>query len=51
MRTTFLSELKELKTDMLQMGAYIEDAIKNTMTALVEDDLLLAQRSSIRTAL
>ena len=43
MRTTFLSELKELKTDMLQMGAYIEDAIKNTMTALVEDDLLLAQ--------
>ena len=28
---------------MLQMGAYIEDAIKNTMTALVEDDLLLAQ--------
>ena len=43
MRTTFLSELKELKTDRLQMGAYIEDAIKNTMTALVEDDLLLAQ--------
>ena len=43
MRTTFLSELKELKTDMLQRGAYIEDAIKNTMTALVEDDLLLAQ--------
>ena len=43
MRTTFLSELKELKTDMLQMGAYIEDAIKNTMTALVEDYLLLAQ--------
>ncbi len=43
MRTSFLSELKELKTDMLQMGAYIEDAIKNTMVALKRDDLIMAQ--------
>ena len=43
MRTSFLSELKELKTDMLQMGAYIEEAIKNTMEALKRDDLIMAQ--------
>lgn len=43
MRTSFLSELKELKTDMLQMGAYIEEAIKNTMVALKRDDLIMAQ--------
>ena len=43
MRTSFLSELKELKTDMLQMGEYIEEAIKNTMVALKRDDLIMAQ--------
>ena len=43
MRTTYLSELKELKTDILQMGSYIEEAIKNTMQALEKDDLIMAQ--------
>ncbi|HIU59354.1 MAG TPA: phosphate signaling complex protein PhoU [Candidatus Scatosoma pullistercoris] len=43
MRTNYLSELKELKTDILQMGSYIEEAIKNTLTALKKDDLILAQ--------
>lgn len=43
MRTTYLSELKELKTDILQMGSYIEEAIKNTMKALEKDDLIMAQ--------
>ena len=43
MRTNYLSELKELKTDILQMGSYIEEAIKNTATALKKDDLILAQ--------
>ncbi|HAL20653.1 MAG: phosphate signaling complex protein PhoU [Firmicutes bacterium] len=43
MRTTYLSELKELKMNMLQMGSDIEDAIKNTMKALRTDDLIMAQ--------
>ena len=43
MRTTYLSELKELKLNMLQMGSDIEEAIKNTLRALKEDDLILAQ--------
>ena len=43
MRTTYLSELKELKADILQMGSYIEEAIKNTMQALEKDDLIMAQ--------
>ena len=43
MRTTYLSELKELKMNMLQMGSDIEAAIKNTMKALRTDDLIMAQ--------
>lgn len=43
MRTTYLSELKELKTNILQMGADIEEAIKNVMKALRTDDLIMAQ--------
>lgn len=43
MRTTYLSELKELKMNILQMGSDIEDAIKNTMKALRTDDLIMAQ--------
>ena len=42
MRTTYLSELKELKMNMLQMGSDIEDAIKNTMKALSTDDLIMS---------
>ena len=43
MRTSFLSDLKALKRNVLQMGAYIELAIKRATTALNTDDLLLAQ--------
>lgn len=43
MRTTYLCELKELKSDMLQMGSYIEEAIRDTMEALEKDDLIMAQ--------
>ncbi len=43
MLTTYLSELKELKMNRLQMGSDIEDAIKNTMKALRTDDLIMAQ--------
>lgn len=42
-RTNYLSELKELKINILQMGSYIEDAIKNTVEALEKDDLIMAQ--------
>lgn len=42
-RTIYLSELKELKDNMLEMGDYVKTAIARTIESLKKDDLILAQ--------
>jgi len=42
--TVFDEELQHLKEKLLRMGALVEDAIKNSIQALVERDNALAQR-------
>lgn len=41
-RRSFDEELKELKTEMLTMGSYVEEAIRNAVRALAEQNLQLA---------
>ncbi|NJD55688.1 MAG: phosphate signaling complex protein PhoU [Nitrospirae bacterium] len=42
--TVFDDELQKLKEKLLRMGSLVEDAIKNSVTSLVERDNALAQR-------
>jgi phosphate transport system protein len=42
--TVFDEELQHLKEKLLRMGSLVEDAVKNSITALVERDNALAQK-------
>ena len=42
--TVFDDELQHLKEKLLRMGSLVEDAVKNSITALVERDNALAQK-------
>jgi phosphate transport system protein len=42
--TVFDEELQHLKERLLRMGSLVEDAVKNSITALVERDNALAQK-------
>jgi hypothetical protein len=44
METHFQSKLKELKDNLLNMAALVEDAIRNAVQSLVERESELAQR-------